>query len=127
MKKNIWLYLLLATLMGSACQKEEAIIEPELIKKPTAETTFGDFSQEVLHLSDYSAEIRWTGKPSSGRYDVYLDGVFVKTGEVKHEIAQCVLSNLSPEQTYQVKIRWICSDDEIRFAQTSFTTLPASK
>ena len=124
MKNTIWLYLLLATLIGSACQKEEAIIEPELNKQPTSETSFGDFSLEVLHLSDHIAEICWTGNPSTGRYDAYLDGVLVKTGEVKHEFAQCVLSNLSPEQTYHVKIRWICSDDEVRFAETSFTTLP---
>ena len=124
MKNNIWLYLLLMVLIGSACQKEEEIIEPELIKKPTAETTFGDFTLEVHNLTNRSAEIRWTGKPSTGRYDAYLNGELVSTGDVKHELAWCVFSHLSPEQTYEVKIRWICSDNEVRFAQTSFTTRP---
>ena len=124
MKKNILLYLLLATLIGSACQKEEAIIEPELIKKPTAETTFGDFTLEVHNLTNRSAEIRWKGSTIPGRYDAYLNGELVSTGDVKHELAWCVLAHLSPEQTYDVKIRWICSDNEVRFAQTSFTTLP---
>lgn len=119
--KKLHLYLLCIALLGSACQKE-GIIEPELSRPQHPETTFSDLTLAVTHITDRSANLTMETPSEKGRYDVYLNDILISTGEVKYAQAWCDLTNLSPEQTYEVKVRWIYSDDEVKFAQTSFTT-----
>ena len=124
MKKFIS-YLLWMALAWTSCQTEE-IVEPELPNGTAPETTFGEFSVRVDYLTDVSAGLVWDIQPNTaGRFDVYLDDTYLASlkPDFYHENLSYSFHNLSPSQTYRAKVRWIVSDDEVKFAETSFNTM----
>ena len=123
MKKFIS-YLIWMALAWTSCQTEE-IVEPELPNGTAPETTFGEFSVRVDYLTDVSAGLVWDIQPNTtGRFDVYLDDTYLASlkPDFYHENLSYSFHNLSPSQTYRAKVRWIVSDDEVKFAETTFKT-----
>lgn len=124
MKKFIS-YLLWMALLWTSCQTEE-IVEPELLNGTVPETAFGEFSVRVENLTDVSAALVWDiQRNTTGRFDIYLNDTYVGTQQPDYhqEFMLFTLYNLSPTETYRARVRWIVSDDEVKFAETTFKTM----
>lgn len=120
--KKFLVYILLMTFAWTGCQTEE-VVEPEVFNQKAQDTEFGEFSVEVSNVTDVRATLRWNVIPTKGRFDIYLDGVLVGTKQASsYKSMSFSLGNLSPSQTYRAKVRWIVSEDEVKFSEVSFTT-----
>ena len=120
--KKFLLYMLLMAFAWTGCQTEE-IVEPEVPTEQNKETEFGQFNVEVPFVFDTRATLQWNLESAKGRFDIYLDDVLVGTQQASSNASMMYgLVNLEPSKTYRAKVRWIVSEDEVKFSEVSFTT-----